>query len=229
MFRPLHRAQAVSERVLACAIAVAWFLTSMPVWADESERLLSYDCGPYRYVDLGHIDYRLAKGDPIVAKGVRDLDHYHTQPAARELAKVKPYARDVMVNLDFTLRHSPNHHEALGLLIRHELAGGPLLEFPNSACYLGWAQRFAPNDDTVYSYGGAYFWKKGEIERADAWYRRALELNADSAEAHYNYGLMLFDQKRFNEARQHASIAYAKGYPLPGLRDKLSRAGYSIK
>lgn len=185
-------------------------------------------CGPVRYVDTGTIDYRLKDIDPTVKKGVWDLDHFHTSIAAAEMRNAKPYPGAVVDNLDFALRHSPNHHEALQLLIRWDLAGRPLLGFPGARCSLDWARQFAPDDATVYLFGGSYFWKAKDSARARAWYERSLELSPESAEAHYNFGLFLVDQGDYAEARKHARAAYAAGFPLPGLRDRLAKAGYPL-
>ena len=41
----------------------------------------------------------------------------------------------------------------------------------------------------------------------------------------YNIGLLQVDLKRYDAALEHAHSAYLGGFPLPGLRDKLKRAG----
>jgi tetratricopeptide (TPR) repeat protein len=52
--------------------------------------------------------------------------------------------------------------------------------------------------------------------------------SGDSAEINYFLGLVLVDQKDYPTAREYARKAYTLGYPLPGLRDKLARAGYPL-
>lgn len=49
-----------------------------------------------------------------------------------------------------------------------------------------------------------------------------------SAEINYFLGLVLFDLKDYATAREYARKAYSLGYPLPGLRDKLARAGFPL-
>lgn len=49
-----------------------------------------------------------------------------------------------------------------------------------------------------------------------------------NVEIAYFLGLVLFDMKDYEGAREHAGRAYELGYPLPGLRDKLARAGYAL-
>jgi len=39
---------------------------------------------------------------------------------------------------------------------------------------------------------------------------------------------VLMDLKDFPAAQDHARRAYELGYPLPGLRDRLARAGHPL-
>ena len=71
-----------------------------------------------------------------------------------------------------------------------------------------------------------YYWKKHEVERAIALWERALELDPSSAEIHYSLGLSYFDMKDFNKSEEHARVAYALQYPLPGLKKKLESVGH---
>jgi tetratricopeptide (TPR) repeat protein len=49
-----------------------------------------------------------------------------------------------------------------------------------------------------------------------------------SSEVHHFTAVLLIQQKRYEEAREHARQAYALGYPLPGLRNSLASAGYPL-
>jgi tetratricopeptide (TPR) repeat protein len=159
-----------------------------------------------------------------VKKGVWDLDHYHTTPAINEMATGSLY-RSIMGNLDFSLRHSPNHHLALQTLIRYDRAGGKPWDFAAPECYLHWAQEFTPDDAEVWILGGYYFWTKKQLDRSEALYKHALELQPDSADAHYNLGLLYAQMQDYGRALEHAHAAYGAGYPLQGLRKILERAG----
>jgi tetratricopeptide (TPR) repeat protein len=48
-----------------------------------------------------------------------------------------------------------------------------------------------------------------------------------SPELHYLLGLVLADIKDYEAAQFQAREAYRLGYPQPGLRDRLARAGYA--
>jgi tetratricopeptide (TPR) repeat protein len=52
--------------------------------------------------------------------------------------------------------------------------------------------------------------------------------HGNSAEINYALGLLYFDNKRYDDARECAVKAYSLGYPLPGLKRKLALAGYQI-
>jgi tetratricopeptide (TPR) repeat protein len=49
-----------------------------------------------------------------------------------------------------------------------------------------------------------------------------------SAELEYALGLAYFNSNQFEKAREHARRAYALGYPLPSLKDKLASVGFSL-
>jgi tetratricopeptide (TPR) repeat protein len=49
-----------------------------------------------------------------------------------------------------------------------------------------------------------------------------------SAQGNYLLGLLFADLLDFEAAREHARKAYELGYPLPGLRDRLAKAGYPL-
>lgn len=47
-----------------------------------------------------------------------------------------------------------------------------------------------------------------------------------SAELSYMLGLYYLDAGRYEQARESATVAYRLGYPLPGLKNRLARAGH---
>jgi tetratricopeptide (TPR) repeat protein len=168
-------------------------------------------------------DYR-ARKTPERLWGYNDNQKYHFDPAVDRMRQGE-YPMSVIADLDFLLRRWPNHYAALQALAQYERGGGKRYQFPTTACYFARARQFAPDDVNVYLNEGYYFWKKGEKQRAQAAWEAALTVDPDSADAHYNLGLIFFDAGQYQAASQHAQAAYAEGYPLPGLRRKLEKIG----
>ena len=132
----------------------------------------------------------------------------------------------VLGDLDFILRHFPNHYPALQSTANYFLQGGSLLDFRSAECYFDRAMRFVPDDLQVRLLFAIYLQKKGRVQDAVDQMEQALERTPEpSMELHYNVALMYIEAKQFDKANYHASVAYAMGHPLPGLRDKLQRLG----
>ena len=70
-----------------------------------------------------------------------------------------------------------------------------------------------------------YLAKKGRNAEALKQLNEAVQLGEDSANLQYNIGLVYFNLGKFDEALNYAHSAYQAGFPLPGLRDKLKKAG----
>ena len=130
-----------------------------------------------------------------------------------------------MADIHFLLRGWPNHYPALQLLIQYDSGGGKPYEFPIAACYFARAREYVPDDVNVLLAEGYYYWKKRQLPLAIEAYSEAVRLDPESAAAHYNLGLAYFDAGQHGKALTEAQAAYAAGYPLEGLRNKLERAG----
>jgi len=176
-----------------------------------------------------------------------DLDKYGFSGGSRnKLRTVEKYHFDKNVemlvsginvplpgDIDYTLRHFPNHYRALHSMATWHLqnpnpddAECNCLEWLLPAeCYFTRAMTFTPSDPVLYYIFGIYLHKKQELDRALDAYNDALKLGLDSAEVHYNLGLLQVDLKNYESARAHAKIAYAKGVSFPALRNKLKKAG----
>lgn len=72
---------------------------------------------------------------------------------------------------------------------------------------------------------GIYLLKLGRSLEAVEHLKKATELAGDSANVHYNLGLAYVELREFDKAVEHAHRAYSLGFELPGLRNKLERAG----
>ena len=184
---------------------------------------LAFECGslengygPFDYTNYNNFTERL----PIVERA-----HFTTNVETLQRGNNAPNpGRD----LDYTLRAFPNHHRALLAVTRY----GVKQDSPQPAglrysieCYFKRAILFQPNDENVRVIYGIYLSKTGKKSKATDELKRALELNPDSIEAHYNLGLIYTSLKNYEAALHHAQIAYSNGYPLPGLRMKLEKAG----
>lgn len=131
-------------------------------------------------------------------------------------------------DIDYTLRAFPNHHRALLSMSRLALRGKSDQPFNmryTATCWFERAMRFAPDDGMVRMLYGQYLLKLGKQREAIEHLEAAEKLTEGSANLHYNLGLAFIEVKRYEDARRHARKAYALGFPLPGLRERLKRLG----
>jgi len=131
-------------------------------------------------------------------------------------------------DLDYTLRHIPNHHRALYAMMRFALRSGretpPHVRYP-MACWFKRAEEFAPHDGVVRMIHGVYLADKGNLSKGIKMVEKGLDMQPGNPTIAYNLGLLYFRAKRYDDARKQAKSAYAKGFPLPGLREMLKSAG----
>ena len=191
---------------------------------------LPYECGDFK-VGYGPFDYT-------------NYDHYTTK---LELVESAHFTREVealiegkssflLGDLDYTLRHFPNHHRALASVSKYEFqVEGAAEKLENHIaidCYFENAMIFKPTDGVVRLIYGTYLHRKGMVERrkelldlAQMQYNYALQLMPESAETHYNLGLFYYDINKMSLAVMHGNKAYQLGFPLQGLKDKLKKKG----
>lgn len=192
-------------------------LSPMQAWGGE------IGCGnPFRN-HFGPFDYRTAPAD------TRDLvERAHFTPKV-ELLRGGQNWMNPSQDLSYTLGVFPNHHRALMSLINY--AKKTKSEHPDGmkisvACRFDRAERFAPEDAVVKSLHGVYLMQRGMKSEATKKLEEALELAGDNANIHYNLGLAYFDLKDYDKSLASAHKAYQMGFPLPGLRYKLEKAGH---
>lgn len=176
---------------------------------------LEQEFGPWDYTNPVHATERLPKVE----------EHHFTTDVEVLIKGVKG---PIWGDLDYTLRAFPNHHRALYAAVRYWL----LPDTPRQGtyhyttdCYLKRAVAFKPGDGTVYMIYGIFLHRQGKLPDALEKYRRAIKLMPNSAEAHYNLGLLHADMREYKDAKKHAKRAYALGYPLSGLKDRLRSVG----
>lgn len=214
--------------LLALALCAPVLLAVPTARGDTKEFVdsLDKDCGPPPpgHPVKGRRDFNMMSTNEKDQRDLNYHEYFHIRPAEKAL-RSGHLDRDVMNNLHFVLHKVPNDHRALAILVQWANAGGRDAEYATPGCYLTWARQFAPNDAFVWTYGGYYFYQMKDVTRAQRWWEQALELSPGDADAHYNLGLLMFEQGNYQEARAHAQAAYGAGYPLPGLREKLQKAG----
>jgi Flp pilus assembly protein TadD len=172
--------------------------------------------GPFDYTNPEH------RGEQLYL-----VESAHFTPEVESLIKGNT-AQSPAGDIDYTLRAFPNHHRALQSMMR--LSQKEKKPMPGGAkftveCYFDRALRFKPDDATVIMLHGVFLNSQGRLDEAIAEIERAVQLVPDDANTHYNLGLLYFDKKNFAKSKEHAKIAYDQGFPLPGLKNKLTKAG----
>jgi tetratricopeptide (TPR) repeat protein len=168
-------------------------------------------------------DYRMHSSSKELEWAIADGRRNHLDPALKRLRSGE-YSEYALADIVFILRHWPNHGPALEALIQYDLGGGRSYGYEATECYFQHALDFAPDDRNVILAKAYWRFKKGDRKTALSLYQEVLDLDPESADAHYNLGLLYFDMSDFGKARDHAKAAYEAGYPLQGLRKKLERA-----
>lgn len=134
----------------------------------------------------------------------------------------------LMGGFDYTLRVFPNHHLALqdidrlGSILKTEK---PVNASYTLECYYKRAVAFVPDDGTVRLLYGLYLNRRGKSKEALEQLRLAEEYSSDDLNVQYNLGLVYFHAKEYDRAREYAKRAYESGFPLPGLKQMLIKAG----
>jgi tetratricopeptide (TPR) repeat protein len=149
----------------------------------------------------------------------------------------KTPAITVANEVGYTLRLFPNHPRALWTMSRLERQRGPLNKYYSSPviprvstdCFFDRAVRFRPQQAPTWMIYGMHLHATKRLKDAREAYETAEKLGEASAQFHYNYGLLLVDLGDLDTAESHARQAYAKGYQLQGLKDKLKQRGRDIQ
>lgn len=170
-------------------------------------------------------DYRLRETTRILRWKANDNYENHVGPALQRM-RSGIFSDRVIDDLNFTLVRWPNHYQALQALIAFEAGGGRADRFIPVSCYFQRANWFVPDDANVFVLYGNYQYQSGNNKVAELSWQRALAVDSDSVEAHYNLGLLYFGLGDYSASVDHARVAYGLGYPLPGLKRKLVKVGH---
>ena len=131
-------------------------------------------------------------------------------------------------DLAYTLRAFPNHPRALMATARfsEKTKQDPPPEMIYSvSCWFERAERFRPDDATVQLLFGLHLIRSGKSKDGIPKLESALALAGDDPNILYNLGLAYFELKQFDKSLEYAKQAYSLGFPLPGLKNKLQKAG----
>jgi tetratricopeptide (TPR) repeat protein len=176
-------------------------------------------CGPLINA-YGPYDYRKDKDKLTV------VENFHFNSRVEQL--VSGMSGSLGGDIDYTLRAFPNHHRALMSVAR--LGEKLKTDKPPGAgytvsCYFERAIRFQPDDGMARVIFATYLAKTGKNSEAIEQMQAAEQSLGDNANLHYNLGLAYLSVKNYDKALEHAHIAYRLGFPLPGLRNLLTRQG----
>ena len=179
-----------------------------------------YSCGSLQN-GYGPYDYRTDK-DKL---GI--VEQFHLTPNVITLTAGES-SGTVGGDLDYTLRAFPNHHIALGAMVRlGEREKLPKVRGARYSveCYFQRAMKFRDDDAVVRTLFAAYLSKHGKKQEALQQLKYAEGLEDENPNVSYNKGLIYFDLADYDNALLNAQIAYRQGFPLPGLREKLKKVG----
>lgn len=202
-----------------CSVAVCMATTMM------SQAVLAQAsvCGdPFAKTLNGPYDYRTA---PAENKRVVEVRHFNAD--VRSLRKGST-TKNLAADIAFTLRVFPNHHQALIAMGDYAIKtkqNPPAGAQYTVECWYDRALRFTPDDPLVKTVYGMYLIKVSKQDEAIKQLEAARAQAANDSNVHYNLGLAYLNLKRYDEALQSAHAAYRLGFPLPGLKNRLQRAG----
>ena len=195
--------------ILACALAACCAHTG------------AADCPPYVKHTLGG-DYTSAED----RSGLSVVEKFHFSRAVETLTQ--GMTGSLGGDISYTLEHFPNHHRALASMARLGVrlkSAQPVGARYTVSCFFERAIAFAPHDVTARMVYGNYLLAMGQDATALEQLEAASRLAPDQATIQYNLGLMYVKKKEYDKASAHAQKAYALGFPLPGLKNKLKAAG----
>lgn len=180
----------------------------------------AWDCGNLAN-GYGPFDYRKATPEQK-----RLVEGAHFTAGVESL--LQGHRGKIGADIDYTLRAFPNHPRALMAMVR--LSEKEKRDRPDGArytveCYFDRALRFAHDDPNVRLVYGIYFLRKNDARAALRQFEEAKALGLEDPNLDYNFGLAYFELGDYAKSQEHAQRAYALGFPLTGLREKLQAKG----
>lgn len=208
------RTNAMSQVLRVAMVLGVGLCSAIPVGAQQTMGCGSLEAG------YGPYDYRTNADKHDI------VERHHFTADVENLVRGK--TGEIGADIAYTLRVFPNHPRALNamaqLSVREKTVKPKGSEY-SVDCWFERGMRFKSDDATVRMVYGLHLYRVGR--KADALKRmeEAASLGEDTPNFHYNLGLIYADLGRFDEALSHAHRAYSAGFNLPGLKNRLVRAG----
>ncbi|MBA6412683.1 hypothetical protein H2508_06105 [Parahaliea sp. F7430] len=210
-------------------LAVIVLLCLTPAYAAAANKVAPWvgetlQGAPCRGSDMnyGPFDYLQRN---LLPKQLRIVEKHHFTPAMEQLIA----GSSTVPNIRYTLRAWPNHHRALYAMIRAQgLTDRDIGQHKGTPveCFLQRAINFSPNDSSAKMLYGIFLQSKGKHDAALKYYLAAEKIDPNNLQIKYNLGLLLVDRREYTEASRYAQEVYDKGFPMPGLRNKLRSTGH---
>jgi len=184
-----------------------------------SHAVAAPDCPDFGSMS-GLLDYRKR----TTARSTGEYYHFNSDVETLRKGQSALLGSDIV----FVLRMTPNHARALNALSRlslREKSPRPEGTEMRTECWLYRAIVFQPDDGTAKMIYGNYLARLGRTQEAFDLLKDAEQLMPGDGNLTYNLGLVYFDLRDYEQARAYAKRAAELGFPLPGLRQKLVKAG----
>lgn len=189
-----------------------FFLVTAPLAAQNQ-------CGPIANA-YGPFDYWTDRGM------IEPVETFHFTADVETLRRGK--SGSLGGDIDYTLRAVPNHPRALVAMSKlgeKEQSNRPSGASYSVECYFDRAIRFRPKDGMVRLIYANFLSKHGKASDGLKQLEIAEESGFESGNFFYNLGLAYFDSKNYDKSLRSAHRAYELGFDLPGLKNKLQKAG----
>lgn len=174
----------------------------------------------------GTADY-LRRANPRIAASLALTEEHHFNEDVESLRK--GITTEPMGDIDFVLRSFPNHHRALFSAMQWRIKNRNFpktVKWQPAECYYQRAIAFSPHDLTIRTQYAILQYKFKKFNEALETYEELDRLNPHDPLVEYNMALTMLRVGKFKKAAVIAERVYKTGFPLPGLRNKLRKAGH---
>lgn len=179
--------------------------------------------GPFDYNKASHGEKKLVEGPHF------DQHYQAYRLGNQKLQKKKDYIIETpAAGFGYTLWAFPNHSPALAAMedlgIKHKSERPPGAEL-RVHCYFQRAVKLVPDDPLVRSIYGYYYARRGKAPEAMQQLAKAESIGDESMSVLVYTAFAYLELKEYDKALAAAKNAYQLGYSLPGLQNRLEKAG----